>query len=288
MSETVSRTVLELPSIPGIVIRSSKDILNPASKLAQLIWSPSGYGKTTLAGGLDELTQKYEGKRTLYIALEASDGGGAATIRKLDVPLWEPTDWNDLYRGVGALRNDKTIGGIVIDSATELMQGIVKPNAMKYPSRDNTATRSAGVPEQGDYQVMAELCSQLFRMLLGMTKHPQVEYRKHLIITAADNSKTENRKSDKVVWIGPALPGRMAKESVQMFQQVGTLRVKTQVVDGKRVNKRFLTFQGDGIEALKDRYEIYPEEVEIRKVGGTSGETLCSMYEKFWLPQVVR
>src|ERR1700722_19680932 len=151
------------PSLSGFTLKSSRDTLSPSSMLAWLIWAPSGYGKTRLAGQLDALTQKHLGKRTLMIPLEAAEGGGCASIRSLDLPTFEPKDYSELVKFLAYLRNDKSIGGIVLDSATEMVKIFVKDAALKYACRENVETRKAGVPCRSDYQVMGELTSQVLR-----------------------------------------------------------------------------------------------------------------------------
>lgn len=275
---------ITVPSIPGVKITNTDDILRKDTRICQLIWGASGYGKTNFAGGLDALTQKYEGKRTLYIAVEAGEGGGAATIRHLSIPMYVPKDYTDMYKVLGLLRNDKSIGGIVFDSATEFTQAYIKPAALKYPAKENVASRAVGVPTRSDYQTMGEMMSGVLRLLLGMTTHEDPSYRKHLIVTAADMAREED---EKLVYVGPALPGRMAKEAVQMFNQCGSLSIKPQVVDGRRQNNRFLTFVGDGVRAGKDRYNIYPTEMQIRQnATDTVGEDVLTLYEKYWLPAI--
>jgi hypothetical protein len=248
-----------------------------------LVWAPSGYGKTELAGSLDDLTQKYNGKRTLFIPVEPGEGGGAATIRKRDVPMYVPKDYSDFYRVLGLLRNDKSIGGIVLDSATEFAKMHVKPAALKYPARENVATRQAGIPTRSDYQTMGELMSQTLRLLLAMTTHENPEYRKHLIVTACDVTREED---DKVVFIGPDLPGRMAREAVQMFQQVVSLEIKSEVVDGKRVNSRYIVTSADGVKAIKDRLGILPERIKFRANPKADGDDILTLYERFYLPEM--
>lgn len=274
---------IAIPNIPGLTVTNSGNLLGPDTKIAQLIWAPAGYGKTYLAGQLDALTQKYGMKRSLIIAVEQGEGGGAATLRKSNVPLYSPKDYNDLFKTLGTLRNDKAYGGIVLDSASELVKQYVRPTALKYPCRENVPTRAAGVPTRSDYQVMGELTSQIFRQLMGFTTHENPEYRKHLIITAADQTREED---ERITWVGPDLPGRMSREAVQMFQQVGTITIKAEVVKGTRTNARFLTFAPDGVKALKDRYDIFPQEIRLSGPNSPEGETLVSIYEKYWLQSV--
>jgi AAA domain len=271
-------------NIPGLKIYGSKEILGPDSKLAMLLWAPSGYGKTKLASTLDRLTQKYNNKRTLLIAVEPSEGGGAATIRKLDIPMMVPKDLSEINKALGTLRNDKTFGGIILDSGTETVKQHVKPVALKYPPKENFATRAIGVPTRSDYQVIGELTSEIFRQLMLMTTHENLEYRKHLIITATDKSEEDD---DKIVWRGPDLMGRMAKEAVSIFQLTATIELKSQVVNGKRNVGRYLITSGDGVRAIKDRYEVFPPEIKLRKnLEDPEGMDLCDIWEKYWLPEV--
>lgn len=277
---------IPIPAIPGIKIQSSTDILSEHTKIAQLIWAPSGFGKTTLAGSLDALTQKYDNKRTLYIAVESAEGGGAATIRKVGVPLYVPKDYSDLYKTLGHLRNDKGFGGVVLDSATELYKQHIKPATLKYPSRENVATRAAGVLTRSDYQVAGELTSQVFRQLMLLTTHDDPAYRKHLIVTATDQVKLDE-DTDRMIWAGPDLPGRMSREAVQMFQQVSTIEVRAEVLNGKRQTRRFLVSTTDGVLSVKDRFDILPQSIALRKdPTDPTGDDMLTIWEKYWLPAI--
>ena len=238
-----------------------------------------------MAGSLDALTQKYDSKRTLYIAVESAEGGGAATIRKLGVPLYVPKDHSDLLKTIGYLRNDKSVGGVVLDSASELFKQHIKPTTLKYPSRENSPTRAAGVLTRGDYQVAGELVSQVFRQLMLLTTHEDPSYRKHLVITATDQTKLDD-DTGRMVYAGPDLPGRMSREAVQMFQQVSTIEVRAEVVGGKRQTRRFLVSGTDGVVSVKDRLDILPQAIPLRKIGDSDGEDLVTIWEKYWLPAV--
>ena len=89
-------------SLPGITITNTKEIISPNTKLAMLLWAASGKGKTQLAGSLHHLTMKHNNKPTLYIAVESGEGGGAATLRKLDAPLFVPTSMGDLNNALAS------------------------------------------------------------------------------------------------------------------------------------------------------------------------------------------
>lgn len=249
-----------------------------------MIWGPAGYGKTELSGGLDALTQSTLGKRTLYIAVEEGEGGGAVTLRHRDIPMFVPKDYKDLYKVLGLLRNDKSYGGVVLDSASECAKKHVKKDALAYPCRENTATRSVGVATRSDYQVMGELMSQVLRAAIGLTTHPDPSYRKHLIVTATDKTREED---ERVVYIGPDLPGRMATESVQMFQQVFAMEIAPTLVDGKRTNVRYLVTANDGVKAMKDRYKILPERIRLKSSPADPlGEDILSLWEKYYVPNM--
>ena len=49
---------------------------------------------------------------------------------------------------------------------------------------------------------------------------------------------------------------------------------------------RYLCTSTDGVEALKDRFELFPPEVKLCKnyTYGSDGEDLCSIWEKYWIP----
>jgi len=73
-----------------------------------------------------------------------------------------------------------------------------------------------------------------------------------------------------------------------MFQIIGMLKAKTEVIGGRRSIGRYLVTEGDGVNQIKDRYEIFPSEVKICKTytDGSDGEDLCSLWEKYWLPAI--
>jgi len=151
---------------------STKDIINRDTKLAMLLWSASGRGKTTLASSLHRLTTTHNNRPTLFIAVESGDGGGAVTLRELDVPLYIPKDYNELDGVLSDLKNDKQFGGIVLDSATELVKAFIKPLALSLPPRERSEVvlgpRRAGIPTESDYGPMGEYTRQVFQKLLNI------------------------------------------------------------------------------------------------------------------------
>ena len=274
-------------TLPGIKLSNTGEILTKDTRLAMLLWAASGRGKTRLAGSLHRLTMKYLGKPTLFIAVESGEGGGAVTIRDMNVPLWIPKDWGDLDRGLTSLKSDRQFGGVVLDSASEVVKAFVKPVALKYPCREKSAVvvgpRSEGIPTQSDYQVMGELMRQLFQKLLNISAQEDPGLRKHIVVTALDKSR-QDEESKRTTWVGPALAGAIATDGVGMFQLAATIELKSVVEAGRRTVERWLVSSSEGPEALKDRFNLLPGRVLIKNMEGTKGMDLCDMWEHFWLP----
>ena len=172
-------------AIPGIKVTSTADNVGPNTRMAALIWSASGRGKTTLAGSLHAMTQKYMGKPTLFCAVESGEGGGTICLKDLNIPLWIPKDLNEVKQGIAALRNDKEFGGFVLDSATELYKAFIKPVALKYPCREKSpmvvGPRNEGVPAESDYMIMGELARQVIQEVVNLTAL-EPERSKHVIV----------------------------------------------------------------------------------------------------------
>jgi len=270
-------------TIPGLEISSTKDILSKDTRLAMLIWARSGMGKTKLAGSLHKLTMKYLGKPTLYIAVEAGEGGGAVTIRDMDIPLWVPKDLNEINKGLAALRNDKQFGGVVLDSSSEMVKQFVTPTALKYPCRENPATRSAGIPTRSDYQVMGELTRQVFQQLMNMSAMKDPEYKKHIVVTAREKFSTDD--TGKITFWGPDLPGAIAGDASGMFQVSTSIEIKEKVVNGTRSSIRNLVTFTNGPKSLKDRFRVFPSEIQLRSDNeDTVGMDLADMWERYWVP----
>ena len=255
-----------------------------------LLWAASGKGKTKLAGSLHRLTMKYNGKPTLYIAVESGEGGGAATLRKIDSPLFVPNSMEELDRALASLRNDRTFGGVVLDSATEMVKKFVKTKALAYPGRDKgpvqSQLRTAGIPGRSDYQVMGELTRQVFQSLLNMSAVSDPALKKHILVTATD--RTIEDDLGRMTFWGPDLPGAMAASAAAMFQISATIDIRPTVIGGTRLGVRWLITETDGPKALKDRFDVFPKEGTRLKLSDTDSEglDLCDMWEKYWIPQI--
>jgi hypothetical protein len=216
-------------TIAGLPVRSTKDLINPETRICMMIWAYAKRGKSTFGATLDAFTKKYMGKPTLIIAVEAGEGGGTMSIQDHDVDYVVPTTMEELNKIIASLGSDTTYGGVVLDSASEYVNRFLKPYALKMPYLRGTpsATRLQGVPEMGDYQVMGERARMDFNQLINLTTNPDLKVRKHLLVTALEMEK--KTMGGDVVRIGPALPGAMMEASTSMFQTVGTIELKTTV-----------------------------------------------------------
>jgi AAA domain len=217
-------------SIGGITVHSTKNLINPNTKICMMLWAYPKRGKTTFASTLDALTKKHFSKPTLFIAVEAGDGGGTMSIQDADLDYVTPTSMEELNKIIAALTNDTKYGGVVLDSSTEYVNRFLKPYALQFPYTKGAAspTRLQGVPEQGDYQTMGERARSDFNRLINLTSHPDPKIRKHLVVTATEKEKTD-RATQAVTRIGPDLPGAMAEAATAMFQTVGTIELRTKV-----------------------------------------------------------
>jgi len=253
-------------------------LLNENTRYALMLYAPAKFGKTTMAATLDELTRKQLNKPTLFIPLEASDGGGTMSVRAHNLAYVIPETYDEMQKLIPALIEDTTFGGIVLDSGSEYVDRFVKPYALRFPPKDQTPTRIAGVPERSDYQTMGERVRQDFNRLMAVTKHPDPNKRKHLVVTALEKERTDSRGN--LTGIVPDLPGAMALASAAVFQTVGSIRIVNTVVkdeQGKasRVSARMFSIAPDGIRIAGDRMNVLPE---------MCAPNLCEMWYTYVVP----
>lgn len=269
-----------LAQIAGIPIKSTKDLLSPSTRLCMCLWAAAKRGKTSFAKELDDITKKYMGKPTLFIAIEAADGGGTMTIKDYDVAYCEPKSWTEFTGVVSALQTDTTFGGVVVDNASDLVKRLLQPEALKVIYKDVPANRGKGVPERRDYQTMGELLRVEFNKLVNLTKRDTPDaVRKHLIVTALESIKT-TKEGEEILSICPALPGQMSDTASALFQTLATIEVRPRVVQiaGKpteRINERVLVTDNDGKKVLGDRMKIFPKEGPL---------SLMQIWETCWIP----
>jgi hypothetical protein len=70
-----------MSTLGGIEVRNTRDLITEHTRLCVLGFSPTGYGKTTLGATLDRMTRRFFGKPSLFIGVEAGEGGGAMSIQ---------------------------------------------------------------------------------------------------------------------------------------------------------------------------------------------------------------
>lgn len=265
-------------------IRNTADIIGPWLRLCAMMWAMPKMGKTYWASELDKVTQRWYNKKTLFIAVEAADGGGTASIAKAGIDYVEPKSLSDFQGIVSALQTDTTYGGVVLDNASDLVKRYIQPEALKLPYEKGAApaSRLKGVPAQGDYQTMGEMLRGELNKLVNLTKKDTPEnVRKHLIVTALQYEKT-NREGNTTISIGPALPGQMADTASAMFQTMLTLEIEAKVVpnpanpkENIRIYPRVVVAEADGKKILGDRLGIFPQRGPF---------SLMEVWERFWLP----
>ncbi len=274
-----------LATLGGVRIANSSTIIDANTKLNLLLYCNAKYGKTTTAASLNALTLKFGGKPSLFVAVEAADGGGTMSIQDLGVDYVMPSSWNELVSIVAALQSDKTYGGVVVDNLTDLVKRFIQPYALGMPYTKGAApeTRKLGVPEQGDYQTMAETLRGQLNQLMNLTKHKDMAVRKHLICCALSKDKLD-RKTQALLNIQPDLPGAMAGDATAMFNTVAAIDIKSVVGPDPakpgqttRLTSRVLVTAGDGVRLLGDRTKCFP----------ASGPTdLCEIWEKYFIPRI--
>lgn len=285
MTEATPAT--SIPSIAGMVVRSTKDLINENTKFCLLCYAHAKRGKTTFGRTLDDFTKKYHGKPTLFIALEAAEGGGTMSIQDFDVEYITPTNLTQFNQIIAQLQGDTRYGGVVVDSATEYVTRFLKPYALAFPYLKGSApaTRLAGVPEQGDYQTMGEQARIDFNKLIGLTTHPDLRIRKHLLVTALQKEKL-TRDGKELVAVRPDLPGAMADVATSMFQTVATIELQTKVVpDPKkpgsttRVTSRMIV-----TDATEENKYVVGDRTKLIPSGAPAN--IVEIYENYWIPKL--
>jgi hypothetical protein len=275
-----------MDKIGNLVVRNTKDLLGPDTRLCALMWAKAKFGKTKWAAALDKITKRWYNGPSLVVAVEAADGGGTATLADLGLDYVEPKSFGEFQGLVAALQTDTTYKGIILDNASDLVKRFIQVEALKLPYEKGTApmSRQKGVPAQGDYQTMGEMLRSELNKLVNLTKKDtDARVRKHLIVTALEYEKT-SRDGQTVLSVGPALPGQMADTATAMFQAVLTIEVEQKVKvnpanpkETVRYNERVVVCEADGKRILGDRLNVFPTR-------GTFD--LEKVWEEFWIPKM--
>lgn len=281
-----------MDKIAGLEIRNTKDILNKDTRMCHLVYAAGKRGKTTLAASLDEFTRKTLGKPTLFAAVEPADGGGTASVQEFGVDYVMPRDHGEMDKLIAALQADTHYGGVVLDNGSDYVKNMVQPYALKFPSRERQAVREMGVPDRGDYQSMGEFLRQQLIRLINLTKHPDLNIRKHFVMTALLREKTDNEGN--VVAIQPDLPGAMSSTATAMFQTVSCVEIKRKVGPDpsnpkvtKAINQRMLVSDGTAVKILGDRFKVFPAEYALTTDDGKYKGYL-QIWEELWVPRFLK
>lgn len=256
----------------ALEIRSTRDLISPDTRLCTLIMAEPKQGKSVLAASLNEVTQKYRGKPTLIIACEVAEGGGTMTLHEHDYPYYMPKNWQDMEALLAQLTTDEQFGGIVLDNVSDYVTRIVKPYALKFPSKEENSkfagTRPHGVLQQSDYLPLAEFARQQLAKLIALTnENTDPRYRKDLIVTSLE--KERKTREGEFLGIQPDLPGALAGSVTAMFQSIVTVKKTTKVVNAgtanaTRMDVRSVHAGGDPSRAvLGDRMGLWPLEASL-------------------------
>lgn len=276
----------------GLKVKNTKDVFNKDTKICMMLYEQAKRGKTTLAASLDALTKKHDGKPSLFIAIEPSDGGGTLSIQDYGVDYIQPTTIAELDRIVAALKTDKTYGGVILDNGSEYIKSFVQPLSLQqsFPGCNTYPTRLIGVPARNDYQIMGEVARIFFNKLVCLTSLPNMEFRKHLIVTALIKERFDDEGT--LIRIGPDLPGALADSCTAMFQTVVRINLrKIARPDPDNPSKsisqfmRYLQTKPKGKEIVDDRTRVFPDAYPLTN---SKGEPvgLDTIYEEFWLPRL--
>jgi hypothetical protein len=252
-----------------------------------MIYAVAKRGKTTFGKTLDDLCKKYFGKPALFIALEPTEGGGTMSIQDFDVDFVTPRTYEEYNKIAAALAADTKYGGVIVDSSSEYVSRFLKPYALKFPyERGNPpATRVAGVPAQNDYQTMGEQLRLDFNKLIALTTAADINVRKHLLVTALEKEKF-SRDGKELLSVHPDLPGAMAGVATSMFQTVGSIDLRTNVIPDpanpkttKRVTTRYLCTDAseENKRVVGDRTKLIPTGAPLDFV---------EIWETYWLPKL--
>jgi hypothetical protein len=251
-------------TIGGLEVRSTKNLVNANTRICNLTYAGFKSGKTQMAGTMHEYCMTAYNKPGLFMAFEASEGGGTTTVQDMDIPYVQPTDLRYTEAVFRGLLTDTKYAAVFVDNISDMIKSVVQPYALSFPAKENIATRIAGVPERSDYQTIGERTRLLVNMMIALTKTPDPKFRKHIIVNCLQyeqrNSKGELESS------GPDLPGMLSESIPAMFEMVTRIKVGQKVVQDPitKATTRVPTFtfiaQQDGIHKVGDRYKVFPGE----------------------------
>ena len=263
----------------GLEVKSTKNVLNENSRICNLTYAPCKAGKTEMGATMHKYCMKAYNKPAIFIAFEATEGGGTTTVRDQDIPLVQPPDLRYTEAVLRGLLTTTDYAAVIIDNITDMVKNIVQPYSLSFPSRDHAATRVAGVPERSDYQTIGEVTRKLINSMIALTKTVEPKFRKHLIVNCLQDERY-NKQGD-LEFVGPELPGALQESVPAMFEMLTRIKVGQKIVadPNSKSNIRVPTFtfitQQDGLHKAGDRYKLFPPESQCDWV---------ELMTKYWEP----
>jgi hypothetical protein len=222
-------------------------------RLKVLVYSPSGFGKSTWAA-----TAPNPG----ICAAETGHGNGLLSVTDKDIEYFEPSDYSDveLFAGGHVFKGKETL---VLDGMSYLTQTIIKSAALAIPrGGSQSKKREAGTPEIDDWGQMAEYERRILARLLSQDAH---------VIVTALQEYYEPPADGKPERLGtPSLPGQMRLGSAAMFDVVLRLCTRHKLRDPKDPKsvyiERYFQTEADGKYLAKSRLRngmkpLFPPEV---------------------------
>lgn len=263
-------------SIEGV--KNTSDLLSAETRICTLVAAEPKVGKSVFAASLDEVSKKYRGgRRILILACEEAEGGGTMSLHDRDISYLIPRDWQHMESLLAQLQTDDEYGGIVLDNATDYVGRIVKPYALKFPSKEENSkyagTRVHGVLQQTDHIPLAEFTRQHIAKLITLTSdRVKPQYRKDLIVTVLEKERKTREGASQ--GFHPDLPGSLAAGVSAMFQSVVWLRKDAKVVGAgtpkaQRLDVRTVVSGGDAQRPIMgDRMGLFPLESSLTDADG--------------------
>lgn len=207
------------------------------------------------------------------------------TLSDFNIDFVQPTSFNEVDAIISALSTDTKYGAVVFDSATDYVKRFLQPYALRLPNpKEKSALRDVGVPGRSDYQTMGEKARDHFNKLISLTTNPNLNIRKHLLVTALEREKTND--DGALISIHPDLPGQMAGAAVSMFQTIFSLQIKTKVQPDpsnpkatQRIKERLVFCEGDGVRVVGDRTKLFPN---------PGVPDFPTLWEQYWLPGLAK
>lgn len=196
-----------------------------------LFYGPSGVGKTYLAAQFPD---------PLILSFDPGLLGGALSAAKFSPKQMKIDSYEQLMDGIPSLEEyaGKEFKTLVVDSASYLSRLVMRHILLKS---------GVEIPKFEQWNLLAERMRKLCLTLTDLDCH--------VIFNAVDTLQKNEVTGD--IYIGPDLPGKLAKELPQYCDVVAKLKVISELkaVKGKAVRSPSYTYTivSDGTYVAKDR-----------------------------------